>query len=469
MLDKKQKKIVILEENHTRLDYLKSIVSQTSDLAFCFGQVANCFDNLFHLNPDLIVVGSLPREDIIRFINAHSATQCDFPSILITKDSFVKRYLKLNNDRGMFACDSELSLAQYKKSAPKIHKNHSHLSAGEDSPILVGSSPWVSGIKAVLPGLIRSHENVLIQGEKGTGKEYLARIIHLGDEHHESDIFAKMSASLLDGCVSNISLIDNLQNICGSMDQGGRGKGKRRVSVTLYIDELCDIPMFLQRDILMLMEYGNLNHGKKENVDIENLRLLVGTKVETEKYVSSQALRKDIFYRLNVLKIDLPPLRHRKEDIPFIIDFFVYRYCKRYGKSYFEMPGKAKQAFLQYDWPGNIRELEEVVKRMVLRGENEAFLGNMLPQETPIHTEQSEMWVESLRFIDEFINVKEYLNSTGNMPMKQICAEFMAEVEKKLMKSALVSTNWNRKKAASMLNISYKSILNKIKLYGLVS
>ncbi len=115
MLDKKQNKIVILEENHTRRDYLKSIVSQASDLSFCFGQVANCFDNLFHLNPDLIVVGSLPREDIIRFINAHSATQCDFPSILITKDLVVKRYLKLNNDRGIFFCDSELSLAQYKK------------------------------------------------------------------------------------------------------------------------------------------------------------------------------------------------------------------------------------------------------------------------------------------------------------------------------------------------------------------
>lgn len=219
----------------------------------------------------------------------------------------------------------------------------------------------------------------------------------------------------------------------------------------------------------MLMKCGRNNHSSKENMDIENLRLLAGTSVDTEKIVSAETLRKDIFYRLNVLKISLPPLRHRKEDIPFMVDFLVYRYCKRYGKSYFEMPGKAKQAFLQYLWPGNIRELEEVVKRMVLRGENETSLKNILPQETPIETGQSEMWLESLRFIDETISAKEYLNFTGNMPMKQICAEFMAEVEKKVMRSALASTNWNRKRAASILNISYKSMLNKIKYYGLVS
>lgn len=469
MLDKKQKKIVILEENHTRLDYLKSIVSQTSDLAFCFGQVANCFDNLFHLNPDLIVVGSLPREDIIRFINAHSATQCDFPSILITKDSFVKRYLKLNNDRGMFACDSELSLAQYKKSAPKIHKNHSHLYAGEDLPMLVGSSPWVSGIKAVLPGLIRSHENVLIQGEKGAGKEFLARIIHFGEENYERGMFAKISPSLLDGCVSSVSLIDNIRHACATMDPSDGDRQKKGVPVTLYIDELCDIQKFLKHDILMITKSWGINCSKEENVKLENLRLLVGTRVNTEKIVSDETLRKDIFYRLNVLKISVPPLRYRKEDIPFIIDYFMYRYCKRFGKSYFEMPGKTKQAFLQYHWPGNIRELGEVVKRMVLRGENEAFLKNIIPPESPIDTGQSDLWFESLRFIDETIRVKDYLKFTGNMPMKQICSEFMAEVEKKVMKRALTSTNWNRKRAASILNISYKSMLNKIKYYGLVS
>lgn len=469
MPDKKQNKIVILEENHTRRDYLKSIVSQATDQAFCFGQVANCFDNLFHLNPDLIVVGSLPREDIIRFINAHSATQCDFPSILITKDSVVKRYLALNNDRGIFACDSELGLAQYKKSGPKTHNNHKHLYAGEDAPILVGSGPWLSEIKAALPGLIHSRENVLIQGENGTGKEFLARIIHFGAEQSERSLFAKISASLLDGRASNMSLLDNLRNTCASMKPNIRQKEKSGVPVTLYIDELFDIPVFLQRDILMLMKCGRINLGKKEKFDIENPRLLVGTSVDTEKIVSGETLRKDVFYRLNVLKISLPPLRDRKEDIPFIVDFFVYRYCKRYGKSYFELPEKAIRAFLQYHWPGNIRELEEVVKRMVFMGENEVFLKSILSRETHLDTEQADMWLESLQFIDEAIRSREYLEVAENMSMKKICGEFMAEVEKKVMKSALASTNWNRKRAASMLNISYKSMLNKIKYYGLVS
>jgi DNA-binding NtrC family response regulator len=323
-------------------------------------------------------------------------------------------------------------------------------------------------MKTLLPGLIRSRENVLIQGEKGTGKEYLARVIHFGDECYKRGIFAKMSASLLGGCASDVSLIDNVRSTCASKNPGSHSKKKGGIPVTLYIDELYDIPEFLQRDILMLMECGKNNHRKKENINIESVRLLVGANVETEKYVSAQPLRKDIFYRLNVLKIALPPLRHRKEDIPYLIDFFLYKYCKRYGKSYFELPEKAKHVLLQYHWPGNIRELEEVVKRMILKGENDDFLKNLLPQETPIYTEQSKMWLESLGFIDEIIKARKYLNFTGNVPMKQICAEVMAEVEKKVMMSALVSTNWNRKRAASVLNISYKSMLNKIKDYGLV-
>ncbi len=140
--------------------------------------------------------------------------------------------------------------------------------------------------------MIRSHENVLIQGEKGTGKEYLARIIHFGEERYERGMFAKMSASLLDGCASNVSLIDNLRNTCASMDPSSRDKEKRGVPVTLYIDELFDIPKFLQRDILMLMECGGIDRRKKKNIDIENLRLLVGTRVETEKFVSARDPKK---------------------------------------------------------------------------------------------------------------------------------------------------------------------------------
>jgi len=468
MLDKKHNKIVILEENHTRRDYLKSILSQASDTAFCFGQVDSCFDNLFHLNPDLIVVGSLPREDIIRFINGHSATRCNFPSVLITKDSVIRRYLQLNSGRGIFVCDSELSLTQYKKSVYKTRKNDKNRYDGEDSPILVGSSSWVSEIKAVLPGLIRSHENVLIQGEKGVGKELLARVIYFGGESDGRGVFAKLSASLLDCCSSNVPMTDKLRNIAASMHLSDSDKEQRGAPGTLYIDELYDIPKSFQHDILMLMESRAITSSKMKNVGIENLRLVAGTSVNIDKFVSKNTLRKDIFYRLNVLKIDVPPLRHRKEDIPFLGDYFLYKYCKQYGKSYFELPENAKQAFLQYHWPGNMRELEEVVKRMVISGENEVFLKNYLPK-TCKDTGQSDMWLESLRFIDESIRAKEYLNIVGDMPMKSICAEFMAEVEKKVMMRALVSTNWNRKRAASMLNISYKSMLNKIKYYGLVS
>jgi DNA-binding NtrC family response regulator len=469
MLDKKQNKIVILEENHARRDYLKSILSQTSDLAFCFEQVANCFDNLFHLNPDLIVVGTLPREDLIRFINAHSATSCNFPSVLITKDSVVKRYLKINNDRGIFTCDSERNLTRYKKSAHRESNFFPNMYAVEGSPLLVGTSLWVSEMKAKLPGMIRSNENILIHGEKGSGKESLARVIHLGEENYARGIFAKVSTSLLDPCTPNVQLLDNLRNAIVSVDMSNSSKKIRGVQATLFIDELNDIPTSLLQDILMFMESRAMKEGKEENIAIENLRLLVGTCMNTANIVSGENLRKNIFYRVNVLRIGVPPLRHRQEDIPFITDYFIYKYCKRYGKSYFELSERAKAAFLKYEWPGNIRELEAVVKRTVLSGENATFLKNVLPKEAHVDVGQSGMWFESLRFIEETIRRKEYLNHTGKMPMKKICGEFMVEVEKKVMRRALASTNWNRKKAASILNISYKSMLNKIKLYGLIS
>ena len=146
------------------------------------------------------------------------------------------------------------------------------------------------------------------------------------------------------------------------------------------------------------------------------------------------------------------------EDIPFLSDFFTDKYCTELGKTHYKLSQKTKSSFFSYNWPGNVMELENLVKGAVALG-NEDSIISQLDTQNKIN--------EYTYNIAELINVKKHINGSDDLPLKDICRAINAQAEKKLMKQALERTNWNRKKAAMMLSISYKSLLNKIKAYNL--
>jgi len=460
-----KKKIIILEKDHAQRDFLRSVVSTESDLAFCFNRVTSCFDNLKQLNPDLIVVGSFPRTSILRFINAHRATNCNLPSLLMTQDSEIKRYLEVNSLDIIKMYDSKQNLKTFNNTISNTIKTIRKKDCNNDFPFIVGSSPGIDKIKEILPDLNHSRESILIEGERGTGKEFIVRAIHCLSS--SKDLFVKISAKEVSSETTRLDLIEILQKRDQENTRGKNSQESSELTATIFIDEMGYLPDSVQSELLLLIDQGvALSHHRLPKTP-NKIRFISTTSVGSHYLLSENRLRKDLYYRLNVINLNIEPLRQHKEDIPLLVDYFSYRYCKVFGRSYFELPREIIDIFMDYQWPGNTKELESVIKRVVLNGEAGKFLKEIQLMKTDTLSKKNQMMIEGLKATRSIVDTKDYLKQVEKASLKDICMKFKGKVEKKVMQKALEATNWNRKKAADMLNISYKSMLNKIKEYGL--
>ena len=459
------KKIIILEEDHAQRDYLRSVVSTESDLTFCFDRVASCFDNLTQLNPDLIVVGSFPRKSILRFINAHKATKCNLPSLLMTQDIEIKRYLELNALSIIKTYDSKLNLKTFKNTISNTIKANNKKACNDDFPFIVGHSPCIVKIKEILPDLSHSRENILIEGESGTGKEFVVRAIHCLSG--SKDLFVKISAKEVPSGATITDFIEIFQKRIQEKARGKKSQETSESTATIFIDELGYLPDSIQSELLLLIDQGIDPSQYRRSETPKTIRFISTTRVDSDYLLSENRLRKDLFYRLNVINLNIEPLRQHKEDISLLVDYFSYRYCKIFGRSYFELPREIIDIFMDYQWPGNTKELESVVKRAVMNGDAGKFLKDMYLMRNETLSKTQLMMNEGLGATNYMVDTKDFLKQVEKSSLKEISSNFMGKVEKKVMQKALEATNWNRKKAAVMLNISYKSMLNKIKEYGL--
>jgi two-component system response regulator AtoC len=306
----------------------------------------------------------------------------------------------------------------------------------------------------MLPCLESSRDPVLITGEKGTGKELLARAIGLWS--HSYSLFIKIDCAQLQPKM----IARNMKN---SEDFLGDRSKKR----TILLDKIHMLKRSIQAELLLLIESITDLPANGKTAGNTLLRLIATSENDIEHMVKQGRFRKDLYYRLKVIPMSLPPLRRRREDISLFIDYFLIEACAKLNKSVIIPSDHTREQLYAYDWPGNLSELKKTMKRVALTGdETSAFANERIlkhkkssPQRLPYSVE-----MEALPSSFEILN---YLPEVNNLSLRRICNEFVSRTEKKLMKKALMTTSWNRKKAAGLLNISYKSLLNKIKTYEL--
>ena len=324
-------------------------------------------------------------------------------------------------------------------------------------PSIVGNNPEIVKIKEMIPELSRSSETVLLKGEKGTGKELVAKVIQYKSGRRENP-FVKVNCSALTNEMSENELLG--RNVQAIKDLNQRKKGIFSVADTgtLFFDEIGQLQPAYQAELLLFLEQNGMSKtvaNAEEKIDV---RVIASTSADLESLVKTGIFLKKLYNRLNVISIIIPPLRYRLEDIPLLSDFFTDKYCDELGKNHYRLSQKAKNVFFSYHWPGNVLELENLIKGAVALG-NEDNLINQLNGQSRTN--------EYTHNFAELADINKRIQDSGNLPLKDICREINAQAEQKLMKQALEKTNWNRKKAATMLNISYKSLLNKIKAYNL--
>jgi DNA-binding NtrC family response regulator len=317
---------------------------------------------------------------------------------------------------------------------------------------LVGASASMQEVFKILDKVADTPSTVLITGESGTGKELVATALHAGSSRRTKP-FIRINCAAIPKDLMESELFGYERGAFTGAVTSKPGRFELADDGTLFLDEIAEIPPEMQVKLLRALqesEFERVGGIKTLKVDV---RLIAATNRDLKKEVAEGRFREDLFYRLNVVPIALPPLRDRTDDIPALVRHFVDKYNKRLNKKVQGIEPDALEVLQEYDWPGNIRELENLMERMLLFAEGPVLLASDLP--------------EPLKTVDTVKLPVLAAGPAGDASMKEIVRQAAAELERDLIGRALEETGGNVTQAAKKLKISRKSLQIKMKEFGL--
>ncbi|HTY76936.1 MAG TPA: sigma-54 dependent transcriptional regulator [Candidatus Bathyarchaeia archaeon] len=310
-------------------------------------------------------------------------------------------------------------------------------------------SPRMADVRDTIAEAALIDVTVLITGETGTGKELVARAIHhLGPRGRAP--FVKVNCAAVPRELLESELFGHERGAFTGAHQLKIGKFEAADQGTIFLDEVGDLHPALQAKLLHVLEDGQFSRvGGRSNRKVD-VRIVAATNHDLEAPVAAGSFREDLFYRLNVIRIVVPPLRERPEEIPLLANHFVQRYSKAFQREGFTLPPETMQRLKRYGFPGNVRELENLIKRLIVLGDLN------LPHSPVARGMPRSSASRAARPTD-----------TGANSLKVISRKAAQAAEQTAILKALEQTHWNRLRAAKLLGISYRSLLYKIKGAGL--
>ena len=310
-------------------------------------------------------------------------------------------------------------------------------------------SPRMQEVREVIAEAALIDVTVLITGETGTGKELAARAVHcLSARRHGP--FVKVNCAAVARELLESELFGHERGAFTGAHQLKIGKFETANRGTIFLDEIGDLHPALQAKLLHVLEDGQFSRvGGRSNIKVD-VRIVAASNQDLERAVATGEFREDLFYRLNVIRVAVPPLRKRPEEIPLLANYFVERYARLFQRGQFTLPPETMHRLTRHSFPGNVRELENMVKRMIVLRD---------PDLTRTHFPGLTANGDDQRAVKR-----------APMPatsLKHISRKAAQAAERDVILKALEETHWNRRRAAKLLNISYRSILYKIKDAGL--
>ncbi|HEX4076782.1 MAG TPA: sigma 54-interacting transcriptional regulator [Candidatus Acidoferrales bacterium] len=253
----------------------------------------------------------------------------------------------------------------------------------QDGVDIVGNSPALSHVLRQVEISARTDSTILILGETGTGKELIARAIHRFSSRRDRAFIRADCASLPAGLIESELFGHERGAFTGAVVRN-IGRFELAHEGTLFLDEVGDVPLELQSKLLRVLQEQELERlGSARTIRVD-FRLVAATNRNLARMIDDGQFRTDLYYRLNVFPIELPPLRDRKEDVPFLIRHFVDKYARRMNKRIDSIPSEDMETLCRYQWPGNIRELQNVIERCVILSAGPALHRPQLPQQKPV-------------------------------------------------------------------------------------
>jgi two-component system, NtrC family, response regulator AtoC len=340
---------------------------------------------------------------------------------------------------------------------------------------LLGTSEQMNEVRDLIGRVADTDVTVLIRGESGTGKELVARAIHRSSPRRDRT-FVKVNCAALPSELLESELFGFERGAFTGAIQQKPGKFEFASQGTMFLDEISEMHTSLQAKLLQVLQEGEFSRlGGREDVRVD-VRIVAATNRDLETAVSNGTFREDLFFRLNVVCITLPPLRQRRDEIPLLTELFLRQYAEHYNRPHITLSDATMSLFQQYNWPGNVRELENLIKRAVVLGDDESIRRELaaalagrtaVPSPIPaLHWPVAPMAsppapVRAAAPPPSSQPPEPAVTATGSL--KDIARQAARNAERDLIARTLHHTRWNRREAASILGISYKALLYKIK------
>lgn len=316
-------------------------------------------------------------------------------------------------------------------------------------PKIIGKSEKILNVAQMAQRVANTKTTVLLLGESGTGKELFARAIH-NISNRRNYPFVPINCAAIPRELLESELFGHEKGSFTGAETKKLGKFELADKGTIFLDEIGDMDISIQSKLLRAIEEGEIERIGSMRPSKVDVRIIAASNKDLEKMVEEKKFREDLYYRLNVFPIKIPPLRERKEDIPLLADFFINKYCTEMKTSIKKISKESLDLLMKYEWKGNVRELENVIERAIILCDGETIM--------PEHI----MPTKNIERIDEKLHTEGYT-------LEDVTKEAIRKAETHKILETLKETKGNKTKAAEILKISYKTLLTKIKEYGIIT
>jgi two-component system response regulator AtoC len=363
---------------------------------------------------------------------------------------------------------------------------------------MLGHSDRMAEVQDLIERVADTDVTVLIRGESGTGKELVARALCASSFRRDKP-FVKVNCAALPTELLESELFGFERGAFTGAMQHKPGKFEFANHGTMFLDEIGDMSLQLQAKLLQVLQDGEFSRlGGKHDIHVD-VRVVAATNKDLEQAVATNQFREDLFFRLNVVSISLPPLRERREEVPVLADHFLKKYSVQYNKPCVDLSADTLRLLMEYDWPGNVRELENLIKRTVVLGAEGPIRKEIAHGIAVAAQKQSSLASHAAAGLRQApapgtssssprnaqpafavvggsagtkahrtpAEIASAAAEAGNFSLKDISRTAAREAERELIFKMLQRTRWNRKETAEILGISYKALLYKIKENGL--
>ena len=329
---------------------------------------------------------------------------------------------------------------------------------------IIGQSAAMRKVFQTVGRAAVSDETVLVIGESGTGKELVAKAIHENSDRAHST-FIVVDCSAIPANLMESALFGHVKGAFTGADQAHQGKFEQANNGTIFLDEVGELPPEVQMKLLRVLqerEIEPIGSGHRHKVDV---RVVSATNRQLDQEVRKGNFRQDLFYRLNVIPIYLPPLRERLEDIPALVDLFISRFAENYSQPKVPISNTVMKKLLHHNWIGNVRELENTIKRGLVMSSGSALLPEHFPVFENVVAFNAKMELDLQREIRQLVShqVEQYIeHNETNFELGNLYVEIRRAYEKPLFEAVLAHTDGNRSRAAQLLGINRNTLHSRI-------